>query len=190
VGGACTGPSVGAEHACGSNVLTGEQFSPQPHVDQRQARGVMLTTGNMSPWDDRPSHREARLWWDPEVVLSLRQGSMSDHEQHRTGRVRQDFPGGAAQGVAGPGRAMRAHDDEVGLGLHRHLGNGFGGHAVPDHEVHRPRERAHVRGAHVLKILPTACVTALVEYGDRESRLRELHDHRQQRDPGAGRLRQ
>jgi hypothetical protein len=28
---------------------------------------------------------------------------------------------------------------------------------VPDHEVHRHRERAHVRGAHVLKLLPIAC---------------------------------
>jgi hypothetical protein len=80
---------------------------------------------------------DARLLSGSDVVLSRRHRSMSGNEQHMTGRVLQDFPGGAAQGVARPGGAARAHDNEVGVGVAGYLGDGIGGHAVLDPQLMR-----------------------------------------------------
>jgi hypothetical protein len=90
------------------------------------------------------------------------------------GCVLENFPGGAAQGVPPPGRAVRAHDDEVGVAVERRLGDAFGGQSVLYHEVHRHCCRAHVRGMHVLKVLPTAFLASLIKYGDLEFRRRKL----------------
>jgi hypothetical protein len=58
---------------------------------------------------------------------------MDSNEQHRTGGVLEDFPGGAAQGVPSAtcaSRAMRAHDNEVDLRSAGKLCDAFSGHRI------------------------------------------------------------